>query len=292
VTSVALFVGDASLDLTLRIPRIPDPDEKVRVDAIAEAPGGVVTNAAVAAARAGTKVRLLLGLGSDPASETFRTSLSGERLYLEVRRGEGALCRATILLDRSGEKRLLLYPGQSMYPTAAHVERVDLANVGWVHTAAYDIAAAARLARRCRDAGIPWSVDLEPATFPDGIESLTPVLDGATTVFCNRRAAGRLGHDPVGLLRGLGVASVIATRGADGAVLHQACEIVAVAAPPVALLDTTGAGDCLAGWFVAERLRGTSPADALRRAVAAASFSCGRLGAQASFPLLEEMATA
>ncbi len=292
MTVVALFVGDASLDLTLCIPRIPDPDEKVRVDAIAEAPGGVVTNAAVAAARAGTQVRLLVSLGSDPASETFLTSLSETGLSLEVRRGQGVLCRATILLDRNGEKRLLLYPGQSMYPTAAQVERVDLANVGWVHTAAYDIAAAAGLAQRCRDAGISWSVDLEPATFPDGIASLALVLAGATAVFCNRRAAGRLGHDPVGLLRGLGVASVIATGGADGAVLHQAGEIVAVAAPPVALQDTTGAGDCLAGWFVSEILCGATPAAALRRAVAAASFSCGRLGAQASFPLLEEMATA
>jgi ribokinase len=292
VTYVALFVGDASLDLTLCIPRIPDPDEKVTVDTIAEAPGGVVTNAATAAARTGTRVRLLLNLGSDPANETFLTSLSETGLSLEVRCGEGALYRATILLDRNGEKRLLLYPGQSMYPTAAQVERVNLANVGWVHTAAYDIAAAARLAQRCRDAGIPWSVDLEPATFPDGIASLMQVLDGATAVFCNSRAAERLGHDPIGLLRNLGVGSVIATCGADGAALHHAGETVAVAAPPVALLDTTGAGDCLAGWFVAERLRGTAPADALRRAVAAASFSCGRLGAQASFPLLEEMATA
>jgi ribokinase len=292
MTTVALFVGDASLDLTLRIPRVPEPDEKIRVDAIAEAPGGVVTNAAVAASRAGARVRLLLNLGSDLASETFRKCLAAEGLSMEAGCGEGALCRATILLDRDGEKRLLLYPGQSMYPTLAQVESVDLANVGWVHTAAYDIAVAARLAVRCRAAGIPWSVDLEPATFALGIASLAPVLNGAATVFCNNRAADLLGGDPAGGLLDLGVLSVVATRGPAGAVLYRPDEMVAVAAPSVGLLDTTGAGDCLAGWFVAERLRGAAPADAIHLAVAAATFSCGRFGAHASFPLAEEMAAA
>jgi ribokinase len=291
MTTVALFAGDASLDLTLRIPRVPEPDEKIRVDAIAEAPGGVVTNAAVAASRAGARVRLLLNLGSDLASETFRKCLSTEGLSVEAGCGEGALCRATILLDRDGEKRLLLYPGQSMYPTPAQVESVDLANVGWVHTAAYDIAVAARLAARCRAAGIPWSVDLEPATFPLGIASLAPVLNGVATVFCNNHAADLLGGDPAGALLDLGVLSVVATRGPAGAVLYQSDETVAVAAPSVGLLDTTGAGDCLAGWFVAERLRGAVPADAVRHAVAAATFSCGRFGAHASFPRPEEMAS-
>jgi ribokinase len=291
VTVVALFVGDASLDLTLRIPRVPEPDEKIRVDAITEAPGGVVTNAAVAARRAGARVRLLLNLGSDLASESFRKCLSGEGLSLEARRGEGALCRATILLDRAGEKRLLLYSGQSMYPTSAQVESVDLRKVGWVHTAGYDIAAATRLAARCRAAGIAFSVDLEPATFPLGIASLAPMLNGAATVFCNNRAADLLGPDPVGALLDLGVVTVVATRGPAGAVLYRRDETVAVAAPAVALLDTTGAGDCLAGWFIAERLRGVLPADAVRRAVAAATFSCGRLGAHASFPSAEEMTT-
>lgn len=292
MTRAALFVGDASLDLTLRIPRVPEPDEKIRVDTIAEAPGGVVTNAAVAASRTGARVRLLLNLGSDFASETFEKCISNETLSMEAEHGQGALCRATILLDRDGEKRLLLCPGQSMYPTLAQVENTDLTNVGWVHTASYDIVAATRLAARCRTAGIPWSVDLEPATFPNGIASLAPVLSGAATVFCNNRAADRLGRDPVGALRDLGVLSVVATRGPAGAVLYQSGDTVAVAAPPVTLLDTTGAGDCLAGWFVAERLRGTSPADAMRRAVAAATFSCGRLGAYASFPFPEEMASA
>jgi ribokinase len=290
VTPSALFAGDVSLDLTLRIPRVPEPDEKLFVDAIAEAPGGVVANAAVAAARAGAVAQLLVHVGADLASRAVRTRLAASGVAVETDAGEGALCRATVLVDRDGEKRLLLYPGQSMYPTLAQIEGVDLHRVGWVHTAAYDTEAAALLAARCREAGIPWSVDLEPATFPDGIAALEPVLRGAATVFCNARAAARLGGDPVGRLRDLGAAATILTLGAGGAIWHGAGAAIPVAAPAVAVLDTTGAGDCLAGWFVAERLRGVAPPDALRRAVAAASFSCGRVGAQASFPTPEDIA--
>ena len=44
----ALFGGDVSIDLTMTCARMPEPDEKVHVDAIVEAPGGVAANAAVA----------------------------------------------------------------------------------------------------------------------------------------------------------------------------------------------------------------------------------------------------
>lgn len=289
MTVTALFVGDASLDLTLRIPRLPDPDEKLHVDAIEEAPGGVVANAAVAAARAGASVRLLMRLGNDLASDRVWAQLNGAGLAVEAQRGDGPLCRTVMLLDPGGEKRLLLHPGQSMYPTQAQVRGVALTRVGWVHTAAYDPEAAAELAARCRAACIPWSIDLEPATFPAGIDALAPVLRGATTVFCNARAAARLGPGFIGTLHELGVSAVVATLGAGGAVWHQSGETIAVPAPAVTAIDTTGAGDCLAGWFVAATLRGAGPSDALHAAVAAATFSCRRIGAQASFPFPEDL---
>lgn len=291
MTVTALFAGDVSLDLTLRVARLPEPDEKLHVDALEEAPGGVVCNAAVAAARAGAAVRLLVRPGDDPASETVRARLAGAGLIVEAQGGDGTLCRAVILLDPSGEKRLLLYPGQSMYPTRAQVHGVALENVGWVHTAAYNPEAAAALVERCRSAGIPWSIDLEPATFPAGIAALAPVLRGAAAVFCNARAAARLGRDFVGTLHDLGVSAVVATLGSQGAVWHRAAETFVVPASAVVAIDTTGAGDCLAGWFVAAMLRGASPSDALQGAVAAASFSCRRVGGHASFPFPEDLPT-
>jgi ribokinase len=55
------------------------------------------------------------------------------------------------------------------------------------------------------------------------------------------------------------------------------------------VVDTTGAGDCLAGWFVAGRLRGAIPRAALETAVVAATMSCSQLGAQTSYPTLHDV---
>jgi ribokinase len=280
----ALFAGDLSLDATMGIPHVPGPDEKVRVTSFAEAPGGVVANAAVAAHRAGLEVRLLLHVGDDMASRAVPPLLRAKGLDLEVSEEAGALCRAMILVDPGGEKRLILYPGVSMYPTVEHASRVSLQGVAWLHTAIYGREAAAVLIGRCRAARVPFSVDLEPITFRDGIENLAQHLRDAEAVFCNSRAAARLGGDPAGRLQALGARSVVLTRGPDGATWCGGGRLQSIAAPRVEIVDTTGAGDCLAGWFVAERLSGAAPVDALRTAVAAASFSCTRLGAQASFP--------
>src|SRR5690606_13283090 len=89
-----------------------------------------------------------------------------ERLGLSscIETTEGPTARAVIFLDDEGEKRLFLYPGDRMYPSNDLAMRLDLSQVGWMHTALYDRAVGATIIARCREAGIPWSIDLEPAT--------------------------------------------------------------------------------------------------------------------------------
>jgi len=185
---------------------------------------------------------------------------------------------------------ILMSTGHSMYPTVAQAKRVSLGGVSWLHTAIYEPEAAALLIERCRAAHVPFSIDLEPVTFRDGIDTLARHIAGAETVFCNSRAADRLGGDPVKTLEALGAKSVVLTQGPAGASWCGQGKVLSVSAPKVDIEDTTGAGDCLAGWFVAETLRGAGPRDALRMAVAAATWSCTRLGAQASFPRRTDIA--
>jgi ribokinase len=288
MNGVALFAGDVSLDLTMSVSHVPGPDEKVRVDALYEAPGGVVSNAAVAARLAGASVRLLACTGSDLASRTVPGLLRARGVEIDFAERPGALCRAVIVVDRAGEKRLLLHPGSSMYPSLEQVSGVSLTGVRWLHTAIYEREEAGLLIERCRQAGIPFSIDLEPVTFGDGIDGLAHHVAGAAVVFCNTRAAERLAPDAAeqatARLERLGVRSVVMTQGPSGATWHGGGRAVAIAAPKIVAADTTGAGDCLAGWFVAGTLAGAAPAEALRMAVIAASWSCARFGAQASFP--------
>jgi sugar/nucleoside kinase (ribokinase family) len=57
---------------------------------------------------------------------------------------------------------------------------------------------------------------------------------------------------------------------------------------PVAVTDTTGAGDIFRGAFIVALLRGDAPADILRFANTAAAISCTRVGAITSIPTLGE----
>lgn len=291
MSGVALFAGDVSLDATMGVTHVPAADEKVRMTSFAEAPGGVVSNAAVAALRAGQQATLLATVGTDIASEAVPALLRGMGLELDIEAAEGMLCRAMIVVDSAGEKRLLLHPGVSMYPSRRAVEQISLDRFSWLHTAIYEPDAARVLIERARQAEMPFAIDLEPVTFREGIDALAAHIDGADVVFCNARAADQLGAGAVDRLRKLGAKSVILTLGPEGAVWHGDFGVLSATPPPsLPVVDTTGAGDCLAGWIVAERLRGTAPAEALRLAVTAASLSCGRLGAQASFPTRDDVA--
>ncbi|MCB8877728.1 carbohydrate kinase family protein [Acidisoma silvae] len=283
-----LFVGDISVDLTLTAQRFPEPDEKVHCSDAFEDIGGVVTNAAVAAARAGAAVMLAIQVGTDPASAGIAQRLAGEGLHLHIGERAGAICRVVTVVEPHGEKRLLLHPGVSLYPDDGVLNAVNLEGVSHIHTAIYG-PSSKQLIARAKDKGIAWSLDLEPATFPDGIETLRSAIDGAAVLFVNDRAAQAIGTDAMDGLFRMGAASVVRTEGPRGATLFNRQGVVATATPPsLPIVDTTGAGDCLAGWYLAGLSRGETPPKALAQAVRAATIACGALGAQAAIPTRAE----
>jgi ribokinase len=286
-----LFVGDVSWDTTMLVDHVPAPDEKVIADELVEGVGGVVANAAAAAALSGAAVSLACALTTDVVSTHAREALTALGIDVLASPGAGPLCRALVVLDPQGEKRLMLWPGSTMYPAENLVSALDLRGVTWVHTAAYDAAAAGLLAQRCRQAGIPWSLDLEPATMPDGLSGLAGVLRGCRTVFVNGRASMALGVDPVRRLLDDDVQEIVLTQGQDGATWTDGSTWLRVPAPAVTspVRDTTGAGDALAGWYVSLRAQDRTPGYALARAVLAATVSCAALGASPSYPRQEEL---
>lgn len=288
----AVFVGDSVFDTTVRVAALPTADEKVVSTELTDALGGVVTNAALACSLTGTPTTLVSAVGSDAAGRECVTQAQGAGVDFRPEISDGRSSRAVITLGEDGEKHLILVPGARMYPSEATCRRLELAGAGWLHTAVYDPAAARTLIARCARAGVPWSVDLEPATFPDGIGTLAGHLDGAAAVFCNARAARTLGPAPQRALFALGVRSVILTDGPDGARWCTPDEEIAVrppAGPPLPVVDTTGAGDCLAGSFVGLMLETGDPVASLRYAVTAASHSCSRWGARPAYATRAEV---
>ncbi|MDV3125767.1 carbohydrate kinase family protein [Mycobacterium sp. 21AC1] len=291
----ALFVGDASWDTCIVAERLPDGDEKVVVNHLVDGPGGVAANSAMAFVRTGAPAEICTATGDDLAATEIVTGLEETGLTVTAERLRGKSSRAvTVLTDGSGgEKRLFLAPGAAMYPSPAAVRAIQLENVGWVHTALYDLTAGLELADRCRQAGIRLSIDLEPATIPADVSELAPVLQGCAAVMVNRRARSKLPPDGLHWLIGLVEGEVIETLDADGVRINTSDGSHIINAPKLAQdpVDTTGAGDAFAGWYIAERMVGHSPLEAAEIAVTAATYSVQRLGTYPSYPDRNELAT-
>ncbi|ETA51703.1 carbohydrate kinase family protein [Ponticoccus alexandrii] len=286
-----LVFGDASFDQTFFAPHIPAPDEKVHCSGFAEGYGGVALNTAIAAARAGGEVTLVAQVGTDAPSAALADYLSEAGVSHRLNATDGVIARVTTLVATDGEKRLLLYPGVSLYPDPACAEELSLDGVAHVHTAIYG-PAGTRLIERARSAGASWSLDLEPATFAAGLEALQPQIEGAALIFVNDRAAAQIGADAVDVLFEMGAAAVLRTRGPAGATLYRpdGSESANASCPKdMPIVDTTGAGDCLAGWYLARHLAGAPPQEALRLAVTAATRACGFPGTHAGYPSLHEI---
>ena len=65
--------------------------------------------------------------------------------------------------------------------------------------------------------------------------------------------------------------------------------VVAIPAPDVRVVDTTGAGDAFCGAFAARLAEGGAPLDAARAGVAAGSLAATIAGAQPSMPRRAEV---
>jgi ribokinase len=85
------------------------------------------------------------------------------------------------------------------------------------------------------------------------------------------------------------VPELLVTLGAGGARLQAGGAVTEAPAFAVEAVDTTGAGDCFLGWFLAWRDAGAEPPAALRQAMAAAALQVTRPGAGEAIPTAAEV---
>jgi 2-dehydro-3-deoxygluconokinase len=152
--------------------------------------------------------------------------------------------------------------------------------------------AALALAEQARVAGIRISlaVNHRPALGGD-IALLREVAAGADVVFVSADEAQEVfgQRDAAALERLLGDAELVVSQGGKGATVAAGGRRWKFAALAVDVVDAAGAGDALAGAYLAARLAGATPHDALRHGVAAAGLSCRARGCALSYPTSAEV---
>ena len=284
-----LCIGDLDVDLFISVPAIPGFDQKVSGQNLGQKPGGMSANAAVAIARLGRTSRLLAAIGDDEAGRGARTTLTAEGVdlrYLAERR-DTATFMCLVLLSPSGEKSLIKLETDAYLPRGSDLAAEAFHGVRHLHATYGSPELTAQAFRMAVERGITTSLDLEPPDIRRGPERLREILALVDTLFLNAEAFDELAHVlersvATDLLRS--GSEIIVTLGAAGCRHMQGKSSIDVAGFPVSALDTTGAGDCFAGAYLAGKLEGLEIRERLVFANAAAALSTLDFGAQAAMP--------
>lgn len=271
-------VGSYGVGMTMRLPALPVAGETLLGGRFSSGHGGKGSNQAVAAARLGAQVSLLTCVGDDAMGRDAHELWTAEGVDATgtVTAPEDPTMVGMILVEPSGENRIVVAAGALDRLRPEHVETFG------AQLAAADIAvvsleipletalAALRIARA---AGTRTLLNPAPAqALPEQAWADVDVLTPNRT-----EAAILLGRDPdapaeagelAAALHARGVGAVVITLGADGALLldHQGARAVPAVAP-VAVVDTTGAGDAFTGALAVELAAGRSLDDAVAFAV-------------------------
>jgi ribokinase len=285
--------GSINLDLIGKVSRIPKPGETVPGDHFSTAPGGKGANQALAAARAGAKVRIVGAAGRNAMGDEALALLSAGGVDLtEVARPDLPQGVAMIFVDAAGENVIGILPGANAAVGVADAER-SLAGLGDsdVVVVQQEIAQAATiraltLARRHGARSIlntaPFlSTTAEAATHAD-------IVVANETEFALLAGDGDLAGRMDNWAKTNGQI-IIVTLGPDGARAATPEGSFAVPALKVTPVDTVGAGDTFVGYLAAGLDRGLGLEAAMRRAATAASLACLAPGAQPAIPTAEEV---
>jgi ribokinase len=289
-----VVVGSVNVDLVVSVGQLPRAGETVAGGTFARHGGGKGANQAVAAARAGAEVAMVGAVGDDEMGHEALEELAGEGIdTTHVARLDGVPTGvALIVVDEAGENQIAVASGANAALDAPAVERGLAAlldsrdGLVLLGNEVPEAAVAAGL-RAARAAG--WQVVLNPAPArPAGADLggvvLTPNADEARTLAAEAdvEAAARV-------LAARTSAPVLVTLGADGALLLDSDELQRHPAPPVSVVDTTGAGDTVNGALAAELSAGRPLTDAVRFALAAAALSTTAAGARTAMPRRDEV---
>ncbi|MEU9604168.1 ribokinase [Streptomyces sp. NPDC048057] len=287
-----VVLGSTNMDLVAYVAHPPKRGETVTGRAFRTVPGGKGANQAVAAARAGGDVALIGAVGADPFGERLRHALEASGVDTDLlRTAEGPSGTAHVVVDDDGGNAIVVVPGANGTVTALSpgdetlIAAADLLllQLELPLSAVLDGAAAAR------------RHGVRTVLTPAPVQPLPPELLAVTDLLVpNEHEAARLTGvaDPRAAARALlrQVPEVVITLGAAGC-LHarRDGEPIAVPAPRVTAVDTTGAGDTFTGALAVALGEGRPVREALRWASCAAALCVQREGASTSMPYRPEI---
>lgn len=262
----------------------------VWVDSIEQHLGGNGANTSYSLATLGVPVRLRGAVGQDDRGDRVLSILRGAGVQIkEVERMPLATATTVVLVAPDGSRSFLHSPGISREVFSTPEEfatgpgHFHLANIfslpNMRRTGAETLA-------RAIAAGWTTSLDTGHDTRGEWMGVLEPCLSNIGLLFANEAEALKISgcsdaRSAARLFLDRGVNAVVIKRGSDGCAVFDGVGELWARGFAVDTVDTTGAGDCFTGGFLAGLYKDGTLQDAARLGNACGALSASRMGSVA-----------
>lgn len=290
--------GSINMDLIANTDRLPQPGETVAGSSFATAAGGKGANQALAAARAGSSVRMVGAVGQDGFAEPALALLSEAGTDLSaVKRVSEPTGTALILVGGDGENMIAVVPGANGTTTAADAtSAVADMQAGDILMLQMEVPpeAVEQALRAAQEKSVRSIFNTAPLT-DDAIRlaDLASIIVANETEFELLIGAKSLAAEQrIEAMQALSARTgqtLVVTLGAEGVIAIHEGELVRASGLKIEPVDTVGAGDTFCGYLAASLDQGLEFPAALRRAAVAGSLACLNAGAQPAIPLAEKV---
>ena len=281
-----LNFGSCNLDYVYTLDHIVTAGETEASTGLSIFPGGKGLNQSIAAARAGAKVYHAGCIGEDGL--LLQSVLRGSGVDVSfLRISEGRSGHAIIQVAGSGENSIVLYQGANVSFTE---EQID----GFLESFGKDdillVQNETNLVSYAVDKAYEkgMTVALTPSPFNENIKSID--LSKLSYLLLNEieimELSGATDTEAavISLLNKYPNLKIMLTLGSRGCTYRDTELSLFHPAFSVKAVDTTGAGDTFAGYFITGISEGMTCADAMRLASAAAALAVSEKGAATSIP--------
>ncbi|MFA5803467.1 MAG: ribokinase [Melioribacteraceae bacterium] len=294
-----VVVGSYNTDLTIKTTRIPSPGETIIGGIFTEGGGGKGANQAVAAVRAGANVSFIARVGNDALGKEGIQRLTEEQIDTRYifQDCEVATGVAFIVVDEWGENSIVVASGANARLSPDDIETVHdeiaSASVLLVQLESPIETIRAAIKKSHEKGGIvilnPAPAQPLGADILNQIDIITPNEVEAEMITGIKVTDEESLHSIVKKFFEYGIKNVLITLGSKGVFAGLPNKMEFFPAHIVTPLDTTGAGDVFSGALAAFLSKGMLIEEAVGMAIASASLSVTRMGAQNSAPQLNEI---
>ena len=291
-------IGSIGYDLTTYMYKFPKAGETIVGKKFIQNPGGKGDNQVIASARVGGDVTFIGAVGDDNYGELLKKNLEENKVKTHMKIVPNMSSQiATILIDESGENRIVIVPGANNFVDKKQIDdnfdiikecdiilmqlEIPIETVEYVVDKFYELNKI---------------IILNPAP---GAELSDNIIKKCTYLTPNENEIGlitKMPYDTIDNIKSAakclfdkGAQNVLVTLGEKGAYLKNKNDDIIIPTLKVKALDTTGAGDCFNGVFAACLAMGKNAIEAIKYANVASSISVTRSGAVPSLPYKNEV---